>query len=112
MHKLPQQWQYVIFNKLHVGGITLFPFIIAKSKLYLSDKKFVNHEHIHLRQQLELLLLLFYMLYLINYGINLVKYRNHQKAYLNICFEREAYKHESNAAYLRERKFFAWINYL
>lgn len=112
MYKLPQQWQCVEFSKLHVGGITLFPFIIAKSKQYFRDKKFVNHEHIHLRQQLELLLLPFYALYLLNYCINLVKYRNHQKAYLNICFEREAYKHEGNEIYLSKRKPFAWIHYL
>lgn len=110
--KLPQHWQFFIYSKLHVSGITLFPFIILQSKALLQDKTFVNHEHIHLRQQLEMLILPFYLFYLIHYGINLLKYKNHDTAYRNIVFEKEAYQNEDKLDYLAKRPLFNWLRYL
>ena len=71
-----------------------------------------NHEKIHLRQQLELLVIPFYLLYLINYIINLVGYKKHYLAYLNICFEREAYRYESDFLYLKKRKKWSFLKFL
>ena len=107
-----RNWQKIIFEKLHVNGMTLFPFILINNKELLEDKIFINHEHIHLRQQLELAILPFYILYLLNYLLNRIKYKDHYNAYRNICFEREAYSNEKDLMYLRKRKLFRWLRYL
>jgi hypothetical protein len=72
----------------------------------------MNHEFIHFRQQIELLIIPFYILYLLNYLINLTRYHNHIEAYRNILFEREAYENDINLSYLSERRFAAWTSYL
>ena len=76
------------------------------------DLILLNHERIHLRQQLELLLLPFYLLYLGHYLVNLFRFKTHYLAYFNICFEKEAYVNERNMSYLAARKSFSWISYL
>jgi hypothetical protein len=95
----------------NIAGITLYPFIFIKHKAYKKDKYLMNHEEIHLQQQKELLVLPFYVLYVGNYVYNLFKYKNHHEAYLNISFEREAYKNEHNLDYLAQRKCFAFWKY-
>ncbi|MBC8047357.1 MAG: hypothetical protein H7Y00_11220 [Fimbriimonadaceae bacterium] len=106
-----RNWQFILRTKLHVSGMTLFPFILVRKKELLQDKTFVNHEHIHLRQQLELCILPFYILYGLNYLLNRLKYKNHDTAYRNIIFEREAYRNEKDITYLKNRKFWNWIHY-
>jgi hypothetical protein len=96
---------------LPAAGMALFPFILVKTAKLKSNKRIINHEHIHLRQQLELLLVPFYILYLLNYLLNLLYYMNHNKAYLNIVFEREAYSNERNPDYLKGRRFWAWVRF-
>ncbi|MBK8845417.1 MAG: hypothetical protein IPO27_02215 [Bacteroidetes bacterium] len=97
----------VIFIKmLRRQGITLWPFILIHAR-YKTDTILLNHERIHLRQQIELLVLPFYVLYLLHYLVNLLRYQNHQLAYENIFFEREAFENESNPQYLKHRKWFA-----
>lgn len=91
--------------------MALYPFILISHQALLADAVLINHERIHLRQQAELLVIPFYILYLLNYLINLAIYRNHQKAYLNIVFEREAYARETNLNYLKSRKWYNWIMY-
>ena len=95
---------------LGISGITLFPFIILRNKQLKKDKRIMNHEQIHIQQQVELLILPFYVLYLIEFGIGLIKYRNKMNAYMNISFEREAYKYDTDLNYLNRRKFWSWIN--
>ena len=97
---------------LPIAGMALYPFILVKKPNYRQDPVFINHEKIHLAQQLELLLIGFYILYLLNYFYNLIKYLNHDKAYMDIVFEKEAYTMESNLGYLRERRFCEWIKFL
>lgn len=91
------------------AAMALFPFVLIKNKNYLKDPILLNHEAIHVRQQIELLILPFYIIYLANYLANLLIYRSHQKAYRNILFEREAYGNEKNLNYISQRKFFGWI---
>jgi hypothetical protein len=43
-----KNWQFIQMPKLHVSGITLFPFIVIKHNNLRLDKSFINHEHIHL----------------------------------------------------------------
>jgi hypothetical protein len=72
----------------------------------------MNHEYIHIRQQLEMLVVPFYAVYLLNYLTNLVIFRNHYKAYMMICFEKEAYSNEGDMDYLKKRRIWAWVDYL
>lgn len=76
------------------------------------DEYVINHERIHTAQQRELLFLPFYLLYIIEWLFRLIQYWNHNKAYLNISFEREAYTHGHDLKYLPVRKQYAWIRYL
>lgn len=102
----------IVFNKLPANAMALFPFIILKNEGQKKDRILINHEQIHLRQQLELLILPFYIFYLLNYFINLLRYRNHYQAYFNISFEREAYRFEADLNYLSERKWLNWVRFL
>ena len=102
----------ISIRKLWVGGITLFPFIFISSKLSEHRKPIlINHEKIHIRQQIELLVIPFYLFYLLNYLINLIKFREHDKAYKNIIFEKEAFIKERDFDYLSKRKYFSFINF-
>ncbi|TKC04884.1 hypothetical protein [Pedobacter frigoris] len=103
---------FLIFPKLPASGMAIFPFILIKDRRFKLDPILVNHERIHFRQQLELLILPFFLLYFFHYLINLLRYKNHYLAYFNICFEKEAYTHDRNLAYLTERKLFSWVRFL
>ena len=107
-----------IFNKIlkNYTGITLFPFIILKydknDKSVQPYEVVANHERIHLRQQLETLVVFFYPMYLIFYTINRFKGMKHYEAYRNIPFERESYVYESDLNYLKNRKFWNWRQFI
>lgn len=99
----------LIVKKLPATGMALFPFILVKSARLKNDAVLINHEKIHLRQQLELLILPFYIFYLLNYFVNLIQYRNHYLAYRNIVFEKEAYDCEQNLQYLKNGSWYGWL---
>jgi hypothetical protein len=93
------------------GGITVFPFVFFRSKSHAADAVSVNHEKIHLRQQAELLVVLFFIWYAIEFLIRIIKHGNWHKAYRNISFEREAYANEADLSYLARRAFWGFLNY-
>ncbi|WP_233164515.1 hypothetical protein [Pedobacter sp. ASV28] len=97
--------------KLPAAAMALFPFILVKEAGYKNDSILINHELIHHRQQLELLIVPFYIMYFLNYAFNLLKYRNHHQAYSHILFEKEAYAKEHDLSYLGTRKPFAWYSF-
>lgn len=99
------------FHKNYVG-LTLWPFIILKNSSLKKDAVLINHERIHLKQQQELLLLPFYILYFLEWVLRCIYYLDSYKAYKNISFEREAYVNERNLNYVSERKPFSFIKYL
>ena len=76
------------------------------------DKYIINHERIHTAQQKELLFIPFYIIYVIEWLVRLAQYRNWRDAYINISFEREAYRNGNNLHYLSCRKRYAWTSYL
>lgn len=86
----------------NIRGLAFWPFIFVSSKTTIDDV-LINHERIHLRQQLEMLVLPFYIWYLIEL---------YTKGYMNISFEKEAYENENNLTYLNKRRIFAFIRYL
>lgn len=71
------------------------------------DKYVVNHERIHTAQQRELLFLPFYVLYLLEWLLLFMRFRNWHKAYVNISFEKEAYGNGRDLHYLSLRRHFA-----
>jgi hypothetical protein len=95
---------------LWVEAMALFPFILVKRRC--PGPVLINHECIHLRQQLEMGLILFYVWYLAEYLIRLIQYRKHYLAYLHISFEQEAYRNETDMAYLQKRRFWMFLEYV
>ncbi len=87
---------------LDAAAVALFPFIVISPDVMVT-KDLINHERIHLRQQLELLIIPFFIWYFIEFK---------RKGYWNISFEREAYDNEYNLTYLKKRRIFAFRRYL
>lgn len=104
----------IFFSKFRLNkyiAITICPFIFI-NKNYKGDVVLINHEKIHIKQQLELLWLPFFIWYFVEFFIRFLQYRNWHTAYLNISFEREAQQHEFDFEYLKNRKWFAFWKYL
>lgn len=93
-------------------GLTIFPFVLVKYREDLDNSILINHEKIHIRQQIELLIIPFFIWYGVAFFVRLIQYREVYQAYSNISFEREAYAEESNASYLKNRSFFNFCKYL
>jgi hypothetical protein len=93
-------------------GLTFYPFVFLADKDDKLNEVFINHEKIHIRQQLELLILPFYLWYFTEYLIRLLQFRNRKKAYYAISFEREAYANEKDLDYLNSRPFWGFIRYV
>lgn len=89
--------------------MAVFPFVLVREK---GDAVLLNHERIHLRQQTELLVLPFFVWYGIDFLIQFIRYRDWNKAYRNVVFEREAYAQEKDLDYLKSRKFCAFLDFL
>lgn len=93
------------------NAITLWPFVFVRR-----DARFTavteQHERIHGEQQKEMLLLLFYLWYGLEWVIRLAILRDSNRAYLSICFEQEAYGNQRDGDYLQRRRRFAWLRYL
>lgn len=94
------------------SAMAVYPFILVKKEEMKQNAELIHHEKIHHRQQLELLIVPFYLLYLLNYLFNLLRYRNHYKAYREIIFEREAFQMDNDLDYLNRRKMFAFVNFI
>jgi len=93
-------------------GLAIYPFIFLKNKALSENDILINHERIHLKQQLELLWIFFFIWYVVEFVIRLLRYFNWKQAYRNISFEREAYANEFDLDYLKYRKTWDFIKYL
>ena len=87
--------------RMNIRAIAIFPFIILRSDAN-PDEILINHERIHLRQQLEMLVIPFYIWYLFEY---------YTKGYYKNRFEVEAYRNDHNLDYLKNRKIFSFLRY-
>jgi len=69
----------VLISKMAVPkgyiGLTVFPFIFLKYKHLKNDSVLLNHEQIHLKQQLELLILPFFIFYTFEFIFRLFQYK-------------------------------------
>lgn len=94
-------------------SITLFPFIFARKEYKPLKIRTIIHENIHLKQQIELLVVFFYLWYGIEWLVRLIQYKDSHEAYRNISFEREAYENEWDEEYLDDiREPFEFLHYL
>ena len=98
--------KYIVPNGF--SGFTIFPFVFLKYKEDKGNTLLINHEKIHIRQQIELLILPFFIWYVVEFILNLMVYKNTRLAYRNISFEREAYFFENDLKYLKKRPFWAF----
>lgn len=106
----------ILFSKYLIpknyNGLAVYPFIFLKNKSLSDNYILINHERIHLKQQLELLWVFFFIWYILEFCIHLIRLRNWNRAYHTISFEKEAYQNEDNQGYLESRKFWAFRHYL
>jgi len=93
------------------SAVTVYPFIFLKDRQAKNDYVLLNHEKIHMRQQIELLWIGFFIWYMLEYLFRLIYYRNTYLAYKNISFEREAYYYENDLDYLKKRKLFSFWHF-
>jgi len=107
-------------------AINLFGVLFVKNNAKI-DGVTLNHEAIHSRQFVELMVLFavatvfirwwlpvfapfaFYVWYIVEWLIRLLKKGN---AYRNISFEREAYANQGDASYLNGRYWFNFLRYI
>lgn len=100
---------------MSASGMAIFPFIILKERYRDSEdefwikanKKTINHESIHFQQALELGVIPFYVLYVLEWLVKLPFLGS--KAYESISFEREAYDNDDDLNYLNNRVRYNWI---
>jgi hypothetical protein len=93
---------------MKVYAITLFPFVFIRDE---GNAITIRHETIHFRQYVETLIIGFLLIYLFDFVVGLIKYRDISKAYYQIRFEQEAYANDLYDSYLEKRKLFSWIKY-
>lgn len=88
-------WFFKFWPLSRYEAITLPWGVYFKHSFEETEPSTINHEMVHLEQIEKLGMIKFYFLYLKEYFMNLIKYRNHTKAYENISFEIEAYAREA-----------------
>ena len=102
--RIPKMLSFVI----DIYAITIWPFVFIRDE---GNKITINHESIHIKQQEELWVLPFYVLYLFEWLKNLANDMNGRDAYFNISFEKEAYGNQKDFTYLEKRDRMAWKKY-
>ena len=103
-------WLVKLITPKNVIGITLAPFGIYLRADRIDDQRLINHESIHWEQQVEMLILPFYVWYVIEWLIKLIEYG--KKSYRNLSFEREAKHGQYDQNYLAKRQLYSWFKYI
>ena len=102
--KIPVLLSYIA--PIVINAIALFPFVFCRTTISENTK---THETIHFQQQLETLVLGFYIIYLWDYARARLRGIKGKDAYYLIRAEKEAYINESFPEYLRSRKRWNWL---
>jgi len=92
------------FAAINICGV-----IFVRNGVVVSNR-LLNHERIHTRQMLEMLVVVFYLWYLVEWAVKLFRYG--RMSYYHISFEREAYRNELDYSYPEKRKLFSWLKYI
>jgi len=88
--------------------MAVYPFIILRDDKDRLNKRLLRHERIHLEQQVELLILPFYLMYLYYYLRGRSRGHTHIRAYRDNPFEREARALEDGGI----KQKFGFLNFL
>jgi hypothetical protein len=83
------------------AATNLFGILFVKKEAVITERM-INHERIHTARMKELLYAFFYIMYVFERLIKLLKHG--KESYCNISFEREAYGNDDNLDYLKTRK--------
>lgn len=91
-------------------AINLFGIVFVRKEYWRKKdawhrQKCLLHESIHTAQMKELLYVFFYVIYILEWLLRLAV--RPKEAYRSISFEVEAYSHQGDEEYLRNRKHFA-----
>jgi len=89
-----EKYNHWLPKLLRVAGVTIGKNIYYKNSKNLVSIKLRRHEKEHVKQYRQNGLIKFLFCYFYEYIKNLIKYRSHKKAYLNISYEIEARKAE------------------
>lgn len=98
-----------VFAPITIWAISFGPFVWCKGEL---SERVERHETIHFHQQVELLFVFQWLLYLVFYVIGLCVHRSGRLAYRRNPFEAEAYANDRTEDYLETRRRYAWAGYL
>ena len=105
--KVPIILSYVA--PIDINAIAFGPFVWSRGVM---GEELKNHETIHYHQQLELLFVGQWLLYVFYWLKGLIKYKDGAVAYRESPFEREAYENDQNLNYLKNRERFAWRKHI
>ena len=103
--------RFLFFIPKSFVAITIYPFILVRNEVDKSNTTLINHEKTHLKQQVELLIIGFFLFYVLDFCRNFIRYKSWIKAYRNISFEKEAYQNETIPNYLKTRKSYSFLKY-
>ena len=93
-------------------AMAIWPFLLISKKHHLTIN-LLKHELTHFKQELELLIIPFFLWYGVEYLIKLIYYRNHINAYRAISFEREAVQNEYDLSFtFKDRRAFSFLKYV
>lgn len=93
-------------------AITFYPFLFVRTDTR-KNNELIRHETIHIRQQLELLLIGSWILYAVEYCYaRYIKKFDTRQAYYYTALEQEAHRNAMNANYLKQRKPYAVLKYI
>ena len=104
--KIPVWLSYIA--PIEIKAISIGIFVWCRSSMSSITKR---HETIHFQQQLELLFLPFYILYVLGWLYGLWKYRDAAVAYRENVFERESFASDYIEGYLETRSRYAWVKH-
>ena len=108
--KIKKMGKFLRFITNGAIAITIAPFGVYILEKNITDVTTINHESIHWKQQLEMLILPFYIWYLLEWIVRLII--NGKNAYYAISFEHESYANEDNLKYLETRKHYSRLKYM
>lgn len=95
-------------------ALTIWPFVfVRKDRIDHFTPSAATHEEIHAAQQIEMLWILFLILYALEWVIK-IPFRKFdtERAYMSISFEQEAFLYMDDPHYLDNRKPFAWRKFI
>lgn len=96
MKIVTESWLFKLPLLKRYSAIVLGRRCFIKHSTY--SEELLRHELVHQEQMDRVGMFSFYFIYLKDYLINLVRYRNHDIAYSEIPFENEAYARQSVAS--------------